>query len=508
MSDVLPPPASSLPRATAEQTLQRILRNSTLNLIAQGLNAVCNLVVVFALARGIGKTALGDYFLVFALIMAVQLLLEGGLSTMLTYRIAHHHDDWKETVAEAAGLFAVVVLASAATLLVIGGVWALATGKVVRVTCFALAACACTAIQVQRFSAGVFRAFDMFRQENLCRALQGLAFATAVVALMMLHWLRLETALAALAVSHALAAAVLLSALQWRWQCLKFRLNRNVARDWLSHAVPLGLGDVVRGLTWQLDTLLLGLLQPAAVVGIYSVAYRPLGPLNWLPQAVLTAAFPSFSRLAARDPSQLKQAFADSIRLLWVISIPIAVAIFMCAEPLIFILAGGDYLEAVRPMRILIWVSTLSYLSIQFRFLLTALGKQYVFVRLVLLVFAIELAVEAWLIPSWGSLGACTGTLIGELIFTLAGLWICRRFDMSAIRWRAMFSAALGGALMAALLWFARDAAWPGRLLALTLSVACYFGWCILFRALRTTEIMHLYASLTGLARSIGQRSA
>ena len=72
----------------------------------------------------------------------------------------------------------------------------------------------------------------------------------------------------------------------------------------------MGLADVVRKLTWQLDTVLLALLQPAAVVGIYTVAYRPLGALNWLPQAVMSALFPSLARMADRDPRGLAAAFA------------------------------------------------------------------------------------------------------------------------------------------------------------------------------------------------------
>src|SRR5205085_8734527 len=108
----------------------------------------------------------------------------------------------------------------------------------------------------------------------------------------------------------------------------------------------LGLGDVVRGLTWQVDTILLRLLQPAAAVGVYSIAYRPLGPLNWVPRAVLTAMFPSFARLAEGDRPGLGRAFAASARLMWLVSLPIAVSIFVGAEPIIAVLAGPQYLEA------------------------------------------------------------------------------------------------------------------------------------------------------------------
>ena len=91
-------------------------------MIAQLSNAVCYLVVVVALARALGKEGLGRYYTIFALTVAVQLVVEGGLGTVLTYRIAAP-DNWRRLVAEAAGLFAAVTVISAALLLVVGAVW-------------------------------------------------------------------------------------------------------------------------------------------------------------------------------------------------------------------------------------------------------------------------------------------------------------------------------------------------------------------------------------------------
>src|SRR5262249_1203666 len=153
--------------------------------------------------------------------------------------------------------------------------------------------------------------------------------------------------------------------------------------------------------------------------GIYSVAYRPHAPLVFLPRSVLAATFPAFTRMAA-DAATLGRAFAQSIRLLWIAGLPIAVAISLYAEPLITTLAGREYLEAVPLMRILIWKTALAFLSTQFRFLFAAVGKLQTYARLVLVVFLLEAVVEMALIPWWGCLGACTGSVLGELGFTAA----------------------------------------------------------------------------------------
>jgi O-antigen/teichoic acid export membrane protein len=305
--------------------------------------------------------------------------------------------------------------------------------------------------------------------------------------------------MAMLGVSHVAAATFLIFTLQRHWKCLGWRLSLAVVKDWLGEAIPLGMGDVVRRLTWQLDTLLLSALQPAAVVGIYSVAYRPLGPLNWVPRAILTAAFPAFARMAANDRNSLDRTFADSTRLLWIISLPIAIAICLSAKPVIVFLAGMEYLESAIPMRLLIWISSLSFLSIQFRFLFTAIGKQQLFARLVIAVFLLEAGLEWVLIPSWGYMGACAGSLVGEVIFTLAGLGFCAYLGFGGFQWGPMFRAVLAGAVMAAIIW-------PGRELSLILlsplvaaALCVYIGLCVLFRALRWDELRRSFDAVASL---------
>jgi O-antigen/teichoic acid export membrane protein len=304
----------------------------------------------------------------------------------------------------------------------------------------------------------------------------------------------LQMAVAMLACSHVAAAVFLTACLQWRAPCLGLRLHSGVVRDWLAEAVPLGLGDVIRRLTWQLDTIVLRLLQPPAVVGVYSIAYRPLGPLNWLPRAILRAVFPTFARLAETDRAGLERAFAASIRLLWVTSLPIAVAIFVTAEPVIVILAGEEYLDAQGPMRVLIWVTSLSYLSLQFRFLFTALGRPRVYTVLVGLVLAVEAGLEFALIPWWGYYGACAGTLLGELLFTAIGLVACRWLGVGGIEWRALGAAAVAGALMGAALWPVRGVSLPLLILAVGLATAGYFLLCFALGALRWEELRRLSA--------------
>src|SRR5262249_17858921 len=160
-----------------------------------------------------GKAAVGEFYLFVALVTACQLVTEGGVGTVLTCRLARSSAGAGETLAEAAGLFALLVVGAAALLVGLGGVWAWGADDPALVPRAAAAGVACAAVQVQRFCAAVFRAFEQFGYDALARALQGAALAGLVAGLVGTGCLGAQGAMNLFALSQLLAAAFLLGCL-------------------------------------------------------------------------------------------------------------------------------------------------------------------------------------------------------------------------------------------------------------------------------------------------------
>jgi PST family polysaccharide transporter len=481
---------------------RRVVRNGVISLAGLGLYAVLSMATLVPLARGLGRDAFGEYFTLYSLLVIVQLLTEAGLSTVLTARLIRAQGAWKEAAAEALGLLAAVSLAAAGLLLAAGAVRSRWLGGPSSLAPYAALAVACAGMQARQFLAGIFRALERFEFEMLGRLLQGLVLAVGAVAFVRRGPHALDVALALLAGSHVLGALSMWACLRLGWGRLSVRVRLAAFRDWLGESVPLALADLFRRLTNQVDTLLLSALQASeAAVGIYNLACRPLLGLDLVPRVVQTVTFPSFVRLAGGPREALAVAFARGTRLLWVASLPLAVVISACAGPIVVALGGPEYADAAAPLRVLIWILALTFISAQFRFLFTALGRARLYLGLVGITFAAETALEAAFIPRWSYMGLCLGFLLGEVLFLAVGLVLCARVGLTGLEWGRLARAPLAAALAGAALWPARDlhpAILGGAALAATV---LYFALCVLFDALPRAEVAAAARAVLGLGR-------
>jgi O-antigen/teichoic acid export membrane protein len=473
----------------------RSVRNSVFNTLINGTSAVSYMVLFIALARGLQPAAMGEYYTLFAVVLIVQLVFEMGIPTVMTGRISRVPSEFRGIVTEATALQAFSVGGQFIAFLCMGTLAAWHSGDTGTLLRFLLGGCAAAGIQVQRFCAGIFRADELFIYENVMRLGQGLGLAVTVVALISFGVTNLTLMIAVLAASHALGALFLVVNVQNRYHCLTWRAGLGGVKGWLAEALPLGVTDSIRGQGWQLDTVLLGILQPASVVGLYNAAYRPLSVLYWLPTAASAATFPTLVQLARR-PDLFNRAVANSVRILWIVSLPVAVIISVGAEHFIALLAGHEYVDAALPMRLLVWKILFASLAIQYRFVFAAIGKLSTLARIALFATALDVATELVLIPFWGYFGACSGTLLGELVFTLLTLSVCKQLGIRCADWGPITRAALAGCVMGALLCSARQVALPAFLIAAAAATGVYLLVCLLAGALGWDELGSFYEAL------------
>ena len=476
--------------------VRRIARNSAITVIASALQTVLMVLVLAVLARTLDKSDLGIYFAVFALAVALQLLLEAGLASIITLRIGQGPEQWQRIAAEATGILAIVVVIS--TILPSVGLlaWSSLSGNSLSVLVACAAGISCAGMQVQQFSFGLIRAFERFEFEGLSKITQSLSLLLLVSGFAVSGNLNLQIAVCCMAASYVvggLFAAVVVSA---KWPTKLAFPTLAILKNWLSESIPLGLGITLRRFTLQIDNLLLAALQPPAMLALYNVALRPLGPLNLLPQALVSASFPLLARKASTDKQSHQRALTAILRYLILVAIPVVATMWLFAEPIVVLLAGEKYLEAAMPLRVLSTILVFSFPTALFRFAFTSLNQQTVYAKLVGITLAIQIVLETVLIKQIGYMGACYGFLIGEAIYFAMATYECRRRGYVGDWWSGVIRATPACAALLLSFWAVQSSHLALQMPVAFVCFAGYLGLCVLCGAISSEELSTLWQAV------------
>jgi O-antigen/teichoic acid export membrane protein len=221
-----------------------------------------------------------------------------------------------------------------------------------------------------------------------------------------------------------------------------------------AESYPFMLNNLLASLFFRLDFLLLRPLAGDAALGFYSAAYRVVDGLNLIPSHFTLALFPLLARHGRADRAALARVYERALKVLLVLSLPIAVGIALLAEPLVLLFAGPAYLpQAVWALQVLIWFLPFSFVNGVTQYVLIAADRQRFLTLAFLVATAFNLGANLLLIPRLGYLGAALVTVLSELVLLGPFWWAVTRAlpPVSLLRpaWRPALAAAGMGAVVA-----------------------------------------------------------
>ncbi|HEX6032803.1 MAG TPA: oligosaccharide flippase family protein, partial [Anaerolineales bacterium] len=212
--------------------------------------------------------------------------------------------------------------------------------------------------------------------------------------------------------------------LPWR---PRLTVDRTVAGSLMKFGVSVTLIDVITQITDNLDYVIVGRLFGLVPLSIYTLAYR-------LPEMLLIGnlwvmggvVFPAFSSLQDR-PEELRRGFLASVRLVELVAVPVCLGLLIAAEPIVRVVFGDQWLEAIPVLRVLAiyaWVYSLGYHVGGFY---KAIGRPDILLRLSILTLIV--IVPSLLIGArFGIIGVALGHLVAVLIRRIISLGLATRF--------------------------------------------------------------------------------
>ncbi|MBL7183682.1 MAG: flippase [Anaerolineae bacterium] len=277
-----------------------------------------------------------------------------------------------------------------------------------------------------------------------------------------------------------------------RWQ-----LDWSFCRRQLGVAFPFLFIGVSYILENQLDSVLLSVLKGEQAVGIYGAAAMVLSALLLIPYAYQRAIYPAMSRLYATSRAALQQVYAESMRYLFLVALPIAVGGTILAEPIMVTVFRAEFLQSARVLQVLLWVTFLLFLHMPNARLMVISNNQSLIARFLVVTLGVNVVLNVVLIPRWGATGAAVARLASTSALVLLSYGFVYRRIYAYTPIGTWLRPALAAAVMALALIFLQSLA----LYALIpLGAAVYFVALVGLGALSWDDLALLHRLLGGAA--------
>jgi len=397
------------------------------------------LMVVYAgaLGRYLSSTGLGQINTA-ATLCAVVFVLNLGLDTLVVRDVARARDQsgmylWNSVVIKLVmGMLAVGVL------YVVGrvGPYSIVTRRIIMLyainslltALLGIANALFQACEVMEYVAGLQSVRDAF---NVGLSLLAIAMQASVLVIV---------GISLLATALQLAAAFMIA--KWLMPLHGF-VNLTQIRYLLATSLPFAALAVATTAYSQMSGLLLPVMRSEQEMGYYSVALYVFTIVQLVPGMFSQSIFPVFSQMSS-TAEKLKLVYEKSFRLLTIVGVYISIQTVLMAGFVVQLVFGQGFEPAFLPLQILGAMLALSG-SYASGALLTAAGKQKLFVITYIVFVALQLGLGALLIPRWGAIGAS----MAYLVMTIAGSFyyasVCHRFLRLRPNWGAGFKILLAG---------------------------------------------------------------
>jgi O-antigen/teichoic acid export membrane protein len=226
---------------------------------------------------------------------------------------------------------------------------------------------------------------------------------------------------------------------------------------WLRESWPLFVNQLLQGLFFKIDALLLPSLAGLSAAGAYGAAYRVSEGAGMISSSFTLALFPRLAR-----SEDLRGAYRLGLRLLLEIAIPLAAGIALLAEPIIAFVGGREYLpDAAVALSILICYLPLSYANGLTQYVLIAANRQRLLTLAFVAALVFNLAANFALIPRFGYVGAAWVTVLSEVVLLVPFSLVARRVAPGVSILAEARYPLVGTLLMAPVVWWLRDALGP-----------------------------------------------
>lgn len=382
------------------------------------------LVIIGLITRSLGPDGYGQYSSIFAYLYVVSALADFGLYTILTREISRTEETESVIVSKifSLRLFLVLVLSLAS----IGLLFFTNYSPIVKVG-IVIASVSNIFSSMAQVLTGLF-------QKHLNLFLVSIAdIASRLMQLLLvlfLVFLRDQTGIIyfvwAVVISEIIHFFIIFY-FSNRMTRIRLDIDFPYWSKIIKEATPIAVSLVSVLIYFKLDTVLLSLMKPSYDVGVYSLAYKVLETVIFLPAIYMGLILPILSKYSKTSLDNFRRVFNKSFDVIVIFGLPVAIYFFIMAHKIINIVGGSQFYQAGDVLKIL----TLAIFLIFFGNLggnsLIALDLQKKAMWIYIAGAVINLSSNVILIPLFSFYAAAWTTVATELFITIAMFWLIKK---------------------------------------------------------------------------------
>jgi O-antigen/teichoic acid export membrane protein len=193
--------------------------------------------------------------------------------------------------------------------------------------------------------------------------------------------------------------------------------SRSMHRKLLTFSLPLMVTTAMYTIFQNIDTFMIAYFLTEDIVGIYDVAYRLPSFLRITLTAFGFLFLPTISKLhSSGESDEMQETYRTVSKWIFLPTLPMALVLVFYPELVITYTFGGEYVSGSGALTILaigFFIHSVVGLSGE---MLTAIGKTRTMMYDSLVVAAVNILLNLYLIPRYWMIGAAIATTVGYLV--------------------------------------------------------------------------------------------
>jgi len=208
---------------------------------------------------------------------------------------------------------------------------------------------------------------------------------------------------------------------------LPFELDPKIWPHIIRSGIPFGIVSLMLSIALSIDTVMLSWFTTEETVGFYNVSYNLVIAMMVFFWGFKEAIVPSLSKVYVNDPVQVEKWYFHSVKMIVIISVPIAIGGFIIAFPLIRFLYTDAFLPSAVGLQILIWDVPLLMFAGFCGNITTIVGEERSAARINTINTFANVVLNLIFIPRYGLVGAALVTVLTDMISSIQFHFLLRR---------------------------------------------------------------------------------